>query len=79
MSVMSYLFQGGLHYCEVSLNGLRFCGSQCHSKEEAAESAASIALIQMVGKTDHNHMYMYTTVKLEYFKYVKKIKARLCC
>lgn len=41
-------FQNHQHFCEVSLNGFRFCGSQCHSKEEAAESAAGVALLQLV-------------------------------
>lgn len=40
--------KNGQHFCEVTMfNGTRFQGSLCKTKEEAAESAASVALLQL--------------------------------
>ena len=42
-------FQNGMFFCVVSfVTGARFQGSLCKSREEAAESAAGVALLQMV-------------------------------
>ncbi|XP_053379748.1 5'-3' exoribonuclease 1-like isoform X2 [Mercenaria mercenaria] len=50
LPMYDYIPKNGLHYCVVSLfNGARFQGSMCKSKEEAAESAASVALLQLRG------------------------------
>ena len=42
-------FQNGMFFCNVSfITGARFQGSLCKTREEAAESAAGVALLQMV-------------------------------
>ena len=49
MKLICVIFQSGLFFCVVSfVTGARFQGSMCKTREEAAESAASVALLQMV-------------------------------
>ncbi|KAH3822065.1 hypothetical protein DPMN_123834 [Dreissena polymorpha] len=48
LPLYDYISKNGKFFCVVSLvNGNRFQGSLCNSREEAAESAASVALLQM--------------------------------
>ncbi|XP_060573103.1 5'-3' exoribonuclease 1-like, partial [Ruditapes philippinarum] len=50
LPMYDYIPKSGVFYCVVSLfNGARFQGSLCKTKEEAAESAASVALLQLKG------------------------------
>ena len=67
MKLICVIFQGGLFFCVVSfVTGARFQGSMCKTREEAAESAASVALLQMVcialivGLASHNGTGLYT-------------------
>ena len=49
MPKMFCYFQNGMFFCIVSfITGARFQGSLCKTREEAAESAAGVALLQMV-------------------------------
>ncbi|KAL4221730.1 5'-3' exoribonuclease 1 [Mactra antiquata] len=48
LPIYDYIPKGGLYFCVVSLiTGARFTGAMCKTKEEAAESAASVALLQL--------------------------------
>ncbi|WAR13782.1 XRN1-like protein [Mya arenaria] len=58
LPMYDYIPKNGVYFCVVTLfNGARFQGALCKTKEEAAESAASVALLQLRGSMQQMASY----------------------